>query len=39
MGMLAADIELCVLIPYQCGLLEEVAQGAVVMSRADIAHV
>jgi hypothetical protein len=39
MGMLVADIELRVLIPYQRLLLEEVAQGAVVMFRADIAYV
>ena len=38
-GMLVADIELRVFIPYQCGLLKEVAQGAVVMFRADIAYV
>ena len=39
MGMLGADIERRVLIPYHRGLLEEVAQGAVVMFRADIAYV
>ena len=39
MGMLGADIERRVLIPYQGYLLEEVAQGAVVMFRADIAYV
>ncbi len=39
MGMLVADIERRVLIPYQRGLLEEVAQGAVVMLRSDIAYV
>jgi hypothetical protein len=39
MGMLGTDIERRVLIPYQRALLEEVAQGAVVMFRAHIAYV
>jgi hypothetical protein len=39
MGMLVAHIERRVLIPYQRALLEEVAQGAVVMFRAHIAYV
>ena len=38
-GVWVADIELRVLIPYQRGLLQEVAQGAMVMFRADIAYV
>jgi hypothetical protein len=38
-GVLVADVERRVLVPQQRGLLEEVAQGAVVTIRADIAYV
>ena len=40
MGVLAAFIiERCMLVSYQRGLLDEVAQGVVVTLGADIAHV
>ena len=36
MGMLGADIERRVLIPYQRGLLEEVGHGSLVKFGADV---
>jgi hypothetical protein len=37
--LLAARLGCCVLVSYQRGLLEEVAQGVMVTLRADIAYI